>query len=124
MDSLIHVVVAQLRSSTGRTLQISLNKCWRSNLDELGDADDVEGQGDAGSRAVGGQGEERVLLGEPPEVRPKEGGGRRGVLVDEPPEESLERGGELGVGRVENGQLDELLPQDVHGGGRERVLFG
>ena len=47
-----------------------LNKCLRSNLDELGDADDVEDQGDAGSRAVGGQGEERVLLGEPPEVRP------------------------------------------------------
>ena len=44
--------------------------------------------------------------------------------MDEPPEESLERGGELGVQRVENGQLDELLPQDVHGGGRERVLFG
>ena len=89
----------------------------------MGDADDVEDQGDAGSRAVGGQGVERVLLGEPPEVRPKVGGGRR-VLVDEPPEESLEKGGELGVGRVENGQLDELLPQDVHGGGRERVLFG
>ena len=44
----------------------------------------------------GARGEVRVLLGEPPEVRPLDGGGRR-VLRDEPPEEPLERGGELGV---------------------------
>jgi hypothetical protein len=90
-------------------------------LDDLGDADDVEDQDDVGSKVDGARGEGRVLLGEPPEVRLLDGGGRRG-LRDEPPKEQLERGGELGVGRVENGQLDELLPQDVHGGGWELVL--
>ena len=59
-----------------------LNKCLRSNLDELGDADDVEDQDDVGSMVDGALGEGRVLLGE---VRPLDGGGRR-VLLGEPPE--------------------------------------